>query len=215
MAFLVPLLQVAVVFAIFGAAMWFLKRHSSRTRGSAAQHVSVIATAPLGRTASVAVVRIGDKTFALGVTDAAVNNLGEVDLPAGTDPSSQTVAGTGALAAFDVPLSGGATSSASTTSPAGSATGPQSFWERFQAAAKAQGAAPASLVAGIGYVLRATKAARATSQPVGSFALTLAAATDQLDPAQAQGQGAGTPPPDDAQPVPGTQPIATSAVSAA
>ena len=41
--------------------------------------LDVIARQPLGKSASVAVVRVGDRTMLIGVTDASVQLLSEVD----------------------------------------------------------------------------------------------------------------------------------------
>lgn len=154
---IVLLLQVGAVFAVFGVAMWWLKRHGSRSRGAHAGHVNVMATTPLGRSAAVHIVRIGDQTFALGVTDHTVSNLGEVNLP--QVPAEQPSA---ALAPASPPADG--------TGAAPLAQG--SFMERFTAAAEAQGKAPATLVAGVRYVVRALRGARTTA-PAAGFAASL------------------------------------------
>ena len=89
LSYLWPLLQVGVVFAIFGGAMWVLKRYGNKTRGAHAEQVAVLATVPLGRAASVSVVRIGEVTLALGVTEGSVTSLGEVTLPEVPEPEDQ------------------------------------------------------------------------------------------------------------------------------
>ena len=168
MGYLVPLLQVAVVFAIFGATMWWLKRHGARTRGTHPEHVTVVATAPIGRSASVAVVRVGDQTFALGVTEGAVHTIGAVTLP---DPEP-------------------AAAPAEAACPGGSAVQglPAGFWDRFTAAAAAQGPAPATLVAGARYLATALRRARGGTEQAdpAAFAAVLAAAAPRDVPGTAR-----------------------------
>ena len=81
------LLKVITVFVLF----WFTlkglgKMHGqNRSRGGgAARPVEVIGRSPLGRKASVVVVRLGTGHVALGVTEENVTLLGpvDVDLPA-------------------------------------------------------------------------------------------------------------------------------------
>lgn len=58
--------------------------------GAAARPVELVGRSTLGRTSSVAVVRLGSRCFALGVTEQQINVIAEVDIdlsepePAGT-----------------------------------------------------------------------------------------------------------------------------------
>jgi flagellar protein FliO/FliZ len=73
------ILSLAVVLAV----VWLLAR---KLRGGArikdTRLIDVLSRQQLTRTASVAVVRVGDKALVIGVTDTGVNVLGETDLSA-------------------------------------------------------------------------------------------------------------------------------------
>ena len=66
-----------MVLALIFAASRLLGRASSRV-GNAA--LDVLARQALGRTASVAVVRVADRAYVLGVTDTHITLLDEADL---------------------------------------------------------------------------------------------------------------------------------------
>ena len=102
-----PALRMVVSLAIVLALMYIAARLLQRTRGGAPARpnsgrftalassvkktkvgrraarrraqLDVIARQPLGKSASVAVVRVGDRTMLIGVTDASVQLLSEVD----------------------------------------------------------------------------------------------------------------------------------------
>jgi len=106
-AMLGPALRMVVSLAIVLALMYIAARLLQRTRGGAPvrpksgrftalassvkktkvgrraarrrAQLDVIARQPLGKSASVAVVRVGDRTMLIGVTDASVQLLSEVD----------------------------------------------------------------------------------------------------------------------------------------
>ena len=66
--------------AVLGV-IWVLARRMKRTTGgTATQLIDVLGRQQLSRTASVAVVRVGEQALVLGVTDAQVSVLGETDL---------------------------------------------------------------------------------------------------------------------------------------
>ena len=69
--------SLVVVLALIFAASRLLGRASSRV-GNAA--LDVLARQALGRTASVAVVRVADRAYVLGVTDTHITLLDEADL---------------------------------------------------------------------------------------------------------------------------------------
>ena len=48
-------------------------------KGSRGPEVELVARKPLGRNASIVVVRVGDRSMLVGVTDQRVTNLGDVD----------------------------------------------------------------------------------------------------------------------------------------
>jgi flagellar protein FliO/FliZ len=76
---------------IFGL-MWGLARLARRPlAGRSGAALSVVARQQLGRTASVAVVRVGDRALVLGVTDSQVNLLAEADLAAVEVPAPGAV----------------------------------------------------------------------------------------------------------------------------
>jgi flagellar protein FliO/FliZ len=63
--------------------MWAIARVARRPlSGRGAGAVAVLARQPLTRTASVAVVRVGEQAYVLGVTDQNVSLLAETDLAA-------------------------------------------------------------------------------------------------------------------------------------
>jgi flagellar biogenesis protein FliO len=71
-------LKMLMVFALLGGTLWYLRRHD---RGAlvnarrADRPVAVVAQARVGKTASVAVVRIGGENWAVGVTEQSVSLL--------------------------------------------------------------------------------------------------------------------------------------------
>jgi flagellar protein FliO/FliZ len=78
------MIQVAVnmflALALVLGLMWFLTRLVRRPLGGrGAGAMSVLARQPLTRGASVAVVRVGEQAYVLGVTDQTVTLLAEAD----------------------------------------------------------------------------------------------------------------------------------------
>ena len=75
-------LLVRVVFSlavVFGL-LWFVARTSSRRFGGRARSmVRVVARQPLARTASLAIVEIGDRVLVVGVSEHGVSLLTEMD----------------------------------------------------------------------------------------------------------------------------------------
>lgn len=70
------LLRGAVVFALLGVTLWLVRRvDRGRSPRRAAAPVQVLGTTRIGKGASVALVRIGGSTYALGVTEHAVSVL--------------------------------------------------------------------------------------------------------------------------------------------
>jgi flagellar protein FliO/FliZ len=97
-------LAIRVVFSlavVFGL-IWLVARTSSRKFGGAARSmVRVVARQPLARTASLAVVEVGDRVLVVGVSENGVSLLTEMDpseLPAADtaaetgDPTVETAA---------------------------------------------------------------------------------------------------------------------------
>ena len=74
-------LRIGAVFALLLAVLWLVRRTGSGAlrRGGPMQ---VVGSTRLGKTSSVALVRIGGQTFALGITDQSVSILAEI--PEGT-----------------------------------------------------------------------------------------------------------------------------------
>jgi flagellar protein FliO/FliZ len=76
--------RVLVSLAVVLFLMWGLARLVRRPLGGrAAGTVAVLARQQLSRNASVAVVKVGERTLVLGVTDANVTLLVEAQLPTG------------------------------------------------------------------------------------------------------------------------------------
>jgi flagellar biogenesis protein FliO len=71
-------IKMLMVFALLGGTLWYLRRHDrgalvNARRGD--RPVAVVAQARVGKTASVAVVRIGGENWAVGVTEQSVSLL--------------------------------------------------------------------------------------------------------------------------------------------
>jgi flagellar biogenesis protein FliO len=92
-------LKVAATFALLFVTLRVVGRlNGSRPRiggrtDQAARPVELVGRSSLGRSASVAVVRFGERCFALGVTDQRINLIAEVEI----DLSAPEPAGTPAL----------------------------------------------------------------------------------------------------------------------
>jgi len=75
-------IKMVLVFALLGGTLWFLRRHDRSSLVSARRTerpVALLAQAKVGKTASVALVRIGGESYAVGVTEQNVSLL--VDHP--------------------------------------------------------------------------------------------------------------------------------------
>lgn len=74
--------KAALVFGLLGLTLWVLRRVDlGRTAGRSAATVQVLSTTRLAKGASLAVVRIGDASYAVGVTEHAVSLLVPDALP--------------------------------------------------------------------------------------------------------------------------------------
>jgi flagellar protein FliO/FliZ len=72
-------LRVVLSLAVVLGLLWFVARTSSRRLGGAARGlVRVVARQPLARTASLAVVEVGDRVLVLGVSENGVSLLTEM-----------------------------------------------------------------------------------------------------------------------------------------
>ncbi len=73
-------LRVVLSLAVVLGLLWFVARTSSRRLGGAARGlVRVVARQPLARTASLAVVEVGDRVLVVGVSENGVSLLTEMD----------------------------------------------------------------------------------------------------------------------------------------
>ena len=73
-------LRVVLSLAVILGLLWFIARTSSKRFGGAARSmVRVVARQPLARTASLAVVEVGDRVLVVGVSENGVNLLTELD----------------------------------------------------------------------------------------------------------------------------------------
>ncbi len=68
------ILSLSVVIGGLLAVRWWGLRGGSRLRG-----IKVVARAPLGRTASVAVLEVGSRRYLVGAAEQSVNLLAELD----------------------------------------------------------------------------------------------------------------------------------------
>jgi flagellar biogenesis protein FliO len=75
-------IKMALVFALLGGTLWYLRRHDRSALVSARRAerpVAVLAQTKVGKSSSVALVRIGGEAYAVGVTEQRVTLL--VDSP--------------------------------------------------------------------------------------------------------------------------------------
>ena len=77
------LLSLGIVIGLMWIAANVLRKRgfagTTSRRGPRGPQLELVARKPLGRNASIAVVRVGDRSLVVGVTDHQVTNLGEVD----------------------------------------------------------------------------------------------------------------------------------------
>jgi flagellar biogenesis protein FliO len=93
------IIKVALVFGLLWVTLRVVARLNGpkmggavgRRRDPVARPVEVLGRSPLGRSASVSVVRLGDRCFALGVTEQNVNLLTEVDIDLTEPPDAPPV----------------------------------------------------------------------------------------------------------------------------
>lgn len=93
-------IKMLLVFALLGGTLWFLRRHDRSALISARRTerpVALLAQAKVGKTSSVALVRIGTEAYAVGVTEQNVTLLVDspIDIPEPAEPTraSNTEAG--------------------------------------------------------------------------------------------------------------------------
>ena len=76
--------SLAVVIGLMWVAANVLRKRgfsgASPRRGPRGPQVDLVARRALGRNAAIAVVRVGERSMVIGITDHQVTNLGEVDL---------------------------------------------------------------------------------------------------------------------------------------
>jgi flagellar protein FliO/FliZ len=83
-------LRIGFSLLVVLALMWGLARLARRPRtGRGGATLTVLARQQLGRSASVAVIRVADRALVVGVTDGQVNLLAETDLAALERPAEQ------------------------------------------------------------------------------------------------------------------------------
>ncbi len=97
--------KMLLVFALLGGTLWFLRRHDRSSLISARRGerpVAVLAQAKVGKTASVALVRIGGEAYAVGVTEQNVSllvaqpvTLPEIDGEGEPDPAGDGLRSSG------------------------------------------------------------------------------------------------------------------------
>jgi flagellar protein FliO/FliZ len=104
-------IRVVLSLAVVLGLLWFIARTSSRRfGGSARTMVRVVARQPLARTASLAVVEVGDRVLVVGVSENGVSLLTEMDpselpaeLPAEVATEEPAVVSRGARRATPTP----------------------------------------------------------------------------------------------------------------
>lgn len=113
------LVSLAVVLGLLGLVAWVAKRRLPNGRAGRGQ-LEVVARTTLGRTASVQVVRVGERAILLGVTDQHVTYLSEgelgdfLDAPAASAAAGELGAGDDGYT-IDLGRTGGATAGAPRT----------------------------------------------------------------------------------------------------
>lgn len=100
--------RAVAVFLLLGVTLWLVRRTDGLKKLRRSETpLEVLGSARLGKGASVALVRIGDADYALGVTDQAVSLLTEAELgeePQPTDAGSEPKARSGFPAALQAQL---------------------------------------------------------------------------------------------------------------
>lgn len=112
-------LRVVFSLSVIAGLLWFIARTSNKRFGGAARSmVRVVARQPLARSASLAVVEVGDRVLVVGVSENGVSLLTEMDpseLPAGAaGPVPDTAAEPGARRATPSPTLAGSVLSTQT-----------------------------------------------------------------------------------------------------
>jgi flagellar biosynthetic protein FliO len=84
MLFVRLIMSLGVVIGLMWIAANVLRKRgiagtTSAKRSARGPEVELVARKPLGRNASIVVVRVGDRSMLVGVTDQRVTNLGDVD----------------------------------------------------------------------------------------------------------------------------------------
>jgi flagellar biogenesis protein FliO len=90
--------KMTLVFVLLGGTLWFLRRHDRSALISARRTerpVAVLAQAKVGKTSSVALVRIGTEAYAIGVTEQNVSLLLERPVAVPDPASPMSASGTG------------------------------------------------------------------------------------------------------------------------
>jgi len=81
--------SLAVVIGLMWVAANVLRKRgfsgANPRRGPRGPQVDLVARRALGRNAAIAVVRVGDRSMVVGITDHQVTNLGDVELLPGDD----------------------------------------------------------------------------------------------------------------------------------
>ena len=81
--------SLAVVIGLMWVAANVLRKRgfsgAGPRRGPRGPQVDLVARRALGRNAAIAVVRVGDRSMVVGITDHQVTNLGDVELLPGDD----------------------------------------------------------------------------------------------------------------------------------
>jgi flagellar biosynthetic protein FliO len=76
--------SLAVVIGLMWVAANVVRKRgfsgANTRRGPRGPNVDLVARRALGRNAAIAVVRVGERSMVIGITDHQVTNLGEVDL---------------------------------------------------------------------------------------------------------------------------------------
>lgn len=77
--------SLSIVFGLMWVAAKVMRGRAGNLRPARTDQLEIIERKPLTKGSSIAIVRIADQTYAVGITETQVTSLGVVDLPSAVD----------------------------------------------------------------------------------------------------------------------------------
>lgn len=77
--------SLSIVFGLMWVAAKVMRGRAGNLRPTRADQLEIIERKPLTKSSSIAIVRIADQTYAVGITETQVTSLGAVELPSAAD----------------------------------------------------------------------------------------------------------------------------------